>query len=209
MIPGVSSPVLVEHGPDAGVVWHYGDPFAEQRAWIEGRGLADLSNRGVIRVDGADRLAWLHSLTTQALEALPAGHSAESLVLSPNGHIEHALHLVDDGASTWITVEPQSSGALTAWLDSMRFLLRVEVSDVSAEWAVVAEPADTQSSVARDAISWVDPWPAVVDGSVAYGPTGALHPATTRWRVREVLVPRSKLGGLSSLVGLAYRHMGV
>ncbi len=84
-------------GPDAGVAAHYGDPLREQRLLVEGLAAVDLSHRGVVTVTGSDRLTWLHSMTTQQLSALPPRTSAESLVLSPKGHIEHALHVVDDG----------------------------------------------------------------------------------------------------------------
>ena len=74
---------------------------------------------------------------TQQLVDLPPRTSAESLVLSPKGHVEHALHVVDDGETTWLTVEPGTAPALAAWLDSMRFMLRVEVADRSAELATI------------------------------------------------------------------------
>jgi folate-binding protein YgfZ len=131
---------VAAEGADSGVAWHYGDPVAEQRMLERGAGAVDLSHRGVLTVTGPDRLSWLHSLTSQFLTGLAPGVGTEALVLSPHGHVEHALHLVDDGATTWITVEPGSSAALFAWLDRMRFMLRVEVSDVTAEWAVVGQP---------------------------------------------------------------------
>ncbi len=127
--------------PDQGVAAHYGDPLREQRQLAAGHGFVDLSSRGVVRVSGGDRLTWLHSLTTQHLTQLAVGQAAEALVLSPHGHIEHALYLVDDGAATWMHVEPGTAGDLVAFLDSMRFLLRVEVADVTADWAIVWEPA--------------------------------------------------------------------
>jgi folate-binding Fe-S cluster repair protein YgfZ len=139
-----SSPLLTRpgavaaEGRDAGVAWHYGDPTREQRALAGGTAVTDLSHRGVLRVGGPDRLTWLHSLTTQHLSALPPGVPAETLVLSPHGHVEHALHLVDDGEAVWITVEPGTAEALGTWLDRMRFMLRVDVQDVSAQWAAVA-----------------------------------------------------------------------
>ena len=160
--------VRVEAGPDTGQPWHFGDPYREQRSYAAGQGVVDLSHRGVIRVAGADRLTWLNSLTTQSLETLQPYVGTESLVLSPHGHIEHALHLVDDGDATWLTVEPGTAPALVQWLDSMRFMLRVEVADVSGDWAVVGEPSRTAG--AAGALAWVDPWPAVSPGSVAYGP---------------------------------------
>jgi len=124
-------------GPDAGVAAHYGDPFAEQRALAGGLGLVDRSHRGVIRITGPDRLSWLHSLTTQDLASLAPGTTAEALVLSPNGHIEHHLILTDDGTQLWAHVEPGTAGPLLEFLESMRFMLRVEPADVSASCAVL------------------------------------------------------------------------
>jgi len=132
-------PGAVEAGwPDEGVAAHYGDPMREQRALDTNAGLVDRSNRGVLRITGQDRLSWLHSLTTQHLEGLAPGLSAEALILSPTGHVEHHLVLTDDGTSTWVHVEPGTATALGAFLESMRFMLRVEVADVSEDYAVLS-----------------------------------------------------------------------
>jgi tRNA-modifying protein YgfZ len=137
------SPLLATPGavpadaPDAGVAAHYGDPYAEQRAVARDHGVVDRSHRGVLRITGPDRLSWLHSLTTQHLEGLAAGQAAEALVLSPQGHIEHHLTLTDDGTAVWAHVEPGEAGPLLEFLESMRFMLRVEPQDVSAEYAVL------------------------------------------------------------------------
>ncbi|MGH3327327.1 MAG: YgfZ/GcvT domain-containing protein [Streptomycetales bacterium] len=128
--------------PDTGVAAHYGQPLIEQRRLAEGKGFVDLSHRGVVRVAGPDRLSWLHSLTSQHLTDLPPGGATEALVLSPHGHVEHVLAVVDDGEATWMHLEPGTAGALVAFLDSMRFMLRVEVADVTAERAVGWLPAD-------------------------------------------------------------------
>jgi folate-binding protein YgfZ len=126
--------------PDSGVAGHYGDPYAEQRDLERGRALVDLSHRGVVRVAGPDRLSWLHSLLTQHVASLAPGVPTQALVLSPQGHVEHHLHLVDDGEAVLAHVEPGTAPELLAFLDRMRFMLRVEVTDVSAEHAVVADP---------------------------------------------------------------------
>src|SRR5246127_4385809 len=117
--------------PDEGVAAHYGDPAREQRAMTEGAVLVDRSNRGVVKVTGPDRLSWLHSLTSQHLERLDRGTTREALILSPQGHLEHHLTLTDDGTATWIHVEPHTAKALVDYLNSMRFMLRVEVEDLS------------------------------------------------------------------------------
>ena len=184
-------------GLDAGVAWHYGDPNGEQRALVRGEAVVDLSNRGVLRLSGPDRLSWLHSISSQALTALPPGSATETLVLSPTGRIEHDLHLVDDGEATWITVEPGAAPALVTWLERMRFMLRVEIADVSDEWAVLGEPS---RSVEGTGPVWVDPWPGAVPANeggsadtAGYSAVSTLeHPGGDRpWR--EVLVPRAEL----------------
>ncbi|MBW3083857.1 Aminomethyltransferase [Austwickia sp. TVS 96-490-7B] len=191
--PLLDRPGAVEaDGVDAGVAAHYGDPLREQRALLAGEAVVDLSHRGVVTVSGPDRLTWLHSLTTQHLTEVAAGVGTESLVLSPHGHIEHALHLVDDGATAWITVEPGTAGALTAWLDSMRFMLRVEVTDVSDQYAVLGVAAEVDADRWQLAgPTWVDPWPGPVGDTATYGPV-ADHPAAGR-RWRELLVARANL----------------
>jgi folate-binding protein YgfZ len=139
----VQSPILAEpgavaaDGPDAGVAAHYGDPYAEQRALTSSWGVVDASHRSVFRISGPDRLSWLHSLTTQDLERLAPGDSAQALVLSPQGHVEHQLTLTDDGTAVWAHVEPGTAADLLAFLTSMKFMLRVEVQDVTADYAVV------------------------------------------------------------------------
>ena len=151
-LPGAVPPP--EGSRDAGVPWHYGDPHAEQRALMAGRGAVALSHRGVVTVSGPDRLSWLHSLTTQHLEGLAPGASTIALILSPHGHVEHELHVVDDGSTTWITVEPEAAPALVGYLDSMRFMLRVEVADVTEDWAVVWQPV---REVDTDHVTWLVP----------------------------------------------------
>ncbi|MEK2494712.1 folate-binding protein [Kitasatospora purpeofusca] len=133
-------------GADEGVAAHYGDIFREQRSLAQGSGFVDLSHRGVLTVTGDDRLSWLHLLLTQHVSALPSGQATEALVLSPNGHVEHALYLVDDGTTTWAHVEPGTQQALIGYLESMKFFYRVEVADATADFAVVHLPAGSTVS---------------------------------------------------------------
>jgi folate-binding protein YgfZ len=140
----VRSPLLTQpgavpaDGPDAGVAAHYGDPFAEQRGIEAGWGAVDASQRGVVRITGPDRLSWLHSLSTQAVDQLAPGASAQTLVLSPQGHVEHHLTLTDDGTAVWAHVEPGTAPALVDFLTSMKFMLRVDPQDVTAGYAVLS-----------------------------------------------------------------------
>ena len=123
---------------DAGAVAHYGDPMREQRTLATAAGLVDRSHRGVLAVPGADRLTWLHSLTTQHLTTLSPLQGTELLVLSPHGHVEHHAVVADDGTATWLDTEPGAAGPLLDFLTKMRFLMRVEPADVSADWALLS-----------------------------------------------------------------------
>ncbi|MDN5797955.1 MAG: folate-binding protein [Intrasporangium sp.] len=194
--PVPRSPLLGQAGAVAGegatasVAVHYGDPMREQRLLEEGLAVVDLSHRDVLTVTGPDRLSWLHSLTTQHLTGLPARESREALILTPKGKVEHCLHLVDDGETTWITTEPGAGPALLEWLDGMRFMLRVEVADVTDVWAVLGEPCGVESAPGEP-LAWRDPWPGLVGDTAAYGPQEG-HPGAD-WHWREVLVARSSL----------------
>lgn len=143
----MAAPVLLTDGPDAGLVSHVANPVAEQRLMTDGGGWLELSNREVFTVTGADRLGWLHSLTSQYLDGLEPGLTTTSLVLSPTGHVEHVMHGVDDGETFWGWTEPGRGADLVAWLDSMRFMMRVEVAlrpDMTVRWFAsrVTTPTD-------------------------------------------------------------------
>jgi folate-binding protein YgfZ len=147
--PLLELPGAVEaEGVDAGVAAHYGSFHGEQRALEAGAGFVDLSHRDVLRVTGPDRLGWLHSLTTQAFEGLAPGTWTTALVLSPQGHVEHAFTGVDDGEAFTGHTEPGAGPALVEFLDRMRFMMRVEVSLVD-DLAVVGRPGGAFDLVAR------------------------------------------------------------
>ncbi|MFE2580051.1 YgfZ/GcvT domain-containing protein [Streptomyces sp. NPDC059378] len=177
-------------GVDEGVAAHYGDLFREQRALADGTGCVDLSHRGVVAVTGEDRLSWLHLLLTQHVSELPAGEATEALILSAHGHIEHALYLVDDGATAWAHVEPGTQDELIAYLESMKFFYRVEVADRTADLAVVHLPAGSITEVPQD----------VVVRETAYG--------------RDLFLPRAQLEEYMAKAGppvglLAYEALRV
>ena len=129
-------------GIDAPVAAHYGSFLGEARTLDSVGGFVDLSHRGVLRVEGPDRLTFLHSLTTQYFEGLASGHPVQALVLDPHGHVEHHLIGVDDGSAFTAHVEPGTAPALVQFLDRMRFMMRVEVSDLTESMAVAWRPVD-------------------------------------------------------------------
>jgi folate-binding protein YgfZ len=126
--------------PDGDVAAHYGAISSEQRRLVEGSTFVDLSHRDVVTISGPDRLTWLHSLTTQFLEGLAPGIPTDVLLLSPQGRIEHGFSGVDDGETFWAHTEQGAGAALVAFLERMKFFMRVEVADVTDEFAVIGLP---------------------------------------------------------------------
>ena len=137
------SAVLVEDGPDKGAIWHFGEPVKEQRALEAGTAWADLSHLSVVAVSGEDRLKWLHDLTTQFLTDLEAGIWKPAMILDPQGHIEYQFNVVDDGTTTFLTLDASYVENLVAYLTKMKFMLKVDVRDATSEFAVLRAPGVT------------------------------------------------------------------
>jgi folate-binding protein YgfZ len=118
-------------GPDAGAVWHYGDPLGEQRAAALSAVIVDRSHRATIQLTGDERRSWLHTISSQHVSELPDGVVVENLSLDGQGRVEdHWVQTQLDGV-TIIDTEPWRGEPLLGYLRKMVF------------WAkVVVEPAD-------------------------------------------------------------------
>ena len=130
-------------GIDGAVAAHYGSFNGEQRTLEQGDGFVDLSHHDVVRVAGPDRLTWLHSITTAYFEGLEPGAQLTALILSPQGHVEHAFTGVDDGEAFTAHTEPGAGQALIGYLERMKFMTRVEITDETAGLAVMWRPVDS------------------------------------------------------------------
>ncbi|WP_326545157.1 folate-binding protein YgfZ [Mycolicibacterium sp. ND9-15] len=120
-------------GPDAGAVWHYGDPLGEQRAMADAAVVVDRSHRPVLTLTGDDRKTWLHSLTTQHVSDLPDGAVTENLSLDGQGRVEDHWVQTELGGVTYLDTESARGEALLSYLRKMVFW-----SDVTVEPADLA-----------------------------------------------------------------------
>lgn len=181
-----SSAVMGE-GARAGEAAHFGGPLREQRLLAQGRAVADLHAVRALTLSGPDALTWLNSLTTQKIDTLRAGESTETLVLSPTGHIEHWLRIHSDGERLWLLTDGDAAAAL-GFLESMKFMMRVELADVSADYQCVGFDAarldavrfDTARPGAGPAGREAD-GDAPVDSALASGAVPGGLPATVVW----------------------------
>lgn len=182
-IPGA---VLGDHG----LPLHVGNPIAEQRRLRAGARV--LLPRDVLRLSGPDALPWLDSITSQALAGRQPGDSTETLVLSPEGRIEHAARVRVADDAVWLIVDAGTGDALEAWLTRMRFLKQVEID--RPDVAVVGSASGPVGELA-----WIDGWPEVAPGGVRYG-----EPTGEPWAWSEAILSREEAAALDpgDLVGL-------
>ncbi|WP_237241555.1 YgfZ/GcvT domain-containing protein [Rothia nasimurium] len=188
-------------GADAGVAAHYGDPVAEQRALARRTRLAlvDHSNLGVVTVAGEDRLSWLTTLSSQVLAGLEEGGSTELLLLTPQGRIEFSAFAVEKDGAVWLITERDQAAPLTDYLNRMKFMLRVDITDRTETHAVLGSTLDPRQVEGADAVLaggtvWVDSWGAgIASGGYTYASAGEdEHPASA-YRRYLTIVPAHRL----------------
>ncbi|NKY53137.1 CAF17-like 4Fe-4S cluster assembly/insertion protein YgfZ [Nocardia vermiculata] len=112
--------------PDAAVPWHYGDPFGEQRAATDRAVIVDRSHRFVASITGAERLSWLHTISSQHIAELGDGRSAEDLDLDLNGRVQHHFVLSDLNGTVWLDTESERGPDLLSFLQKMVFWAAAE-----------------------------------------------------------------------------------
>jgi tRNA-modifying protein YgfZ len=198
----IDGAVAGEHGVD-----HFGDAFREQRRLASGHALAPLDDRTVIEVAGPERLGWLDSITSQALGRIAPGESTELLVLDPQGRVEHAAGVLDDGSSTWLIADSADADGLATWLQRMKFRTQATV-ELRPDLALLGfvdggtaavRATDAAARPAGTALVWADPWQRVSVGGHQYAVI-AEHPgADLAWRV--AIVTREAADALAATLG--------
>ncbi|MDZ8171923.1 CAF17-like 4Fe-4S cluster assembly/insertion protein YgfZ [Microbacterium xanthum] len=174
-----------------GVLHHAGSPLIEQRALASARAVAFLGDRRVLAVSGEDRLTWLDSVSSQSLRELPPGGATETLILDPQGRIEHVASVVDDGETTWLIVDADDAEPLLTWLMRMRFRLRVSPVDAGDRFVVIggtAEAVAPWAAATSVPLVWRDPWPHVSPGGWAYAGADP-HPGAARDWAEALVAP--------------------
>lgn len=99
-----------------GIPLHYGDRRGEYEAALNAAVLMDRSHEGRLRLEGRDRLAIPHRLSTNALETLPEGGCAPTLFTNPNARILDRVTVCVRGEAALMLTEPGRGEAVIAHL---------------------------------------------------------------------------------------------
>ncbi|WP_424183412.1 YgfZ/GcvT domain-containing protein [Actinokineospora sp. G85] len=199
---------------DAAVAWHYGDPFAEQRAADRTAALVDRSHRQVIAVPGEERLSWLHLVISQHVTGLAEGSGTEALVLDNHGRVDAHMLVAHLDGTVWLDTEAgaETAGArpgrvpLLTYLEQMVFWSKVQPRDATAEMAVLSLVGPQTEGVLATAGL---PAP---DGAYAVAGAGGVVVRRMPWPgpdAADLLVPRAELvSWWQRLVDAGARPMG-
>ena len=176
--------------PDAGAVWHYGDPLGEQRAAAHDAVVIDRSNRAVIALTGADRRSWLHSICTQHVAQAPDGACTENLSLDGQGRVEDHWLQTELGDVTYLDTEPWRAEPLLSYLQKLIFWSDVQVAPADLAVLSLLGPRLADPALVVTALG-VDALPAE-STAVALAGGGFLRrlPATAGQVRLDLLVPR-------------------
>ena len=169
---------------------HFGNPLREQALLAQGQAWAWL-NRDVVEVNGADRLSYLTTVSSQVLTDLENdGQSRQVLFLDANGHILYAALAVaglvpapaEQAApgeqSVLLLVDAGCGEGLAQLLNSRRFMLRVQAQvrpDLQVAGAIGDGVQKLAGVVENLVTTWSDPWPGITPGGSTYF-TGTRHP---------------------------------
>ncbi|MGW0159578.1 CAF17-like 4Fe-4S cluster assembly/insertion protein YgfZ [Mycobacterium sp. NPDC003323] len=190
-------------GPDAGAIWHHGDPLGEQRAAAGSAVVVDRSHRATLQLTGAERRSWLHTISSQHVSDLPDGAVAENLSLDGQGRVEdHWLQTQLDGV-TVLDTESWRGEPLLAFLRKMVFWADVAVEPAELAVLSLLGPAVPKALADLGLVIPTAPWTAVSlpDGGFLRVVFGDEY---------DLVVPRSsKDGWLDRLRGAGAQSAGV
>jgi folate-binding protein YgfZ len=120
-VESVSAVPAPASSPDAGAVWHYGDPLGEQRAALTDAVAVDRSHRALLTLSGPERRSWLHNISSQHVADLPDGATVQNLSLDGQGRVEDHWIQTELGGVTYLDTEPWRGEPLLAYLRKMVF----------------------------------------------------------------------------------------
>ncbi|WP_038606608.1 CAF17-like 4Fe-4S cluster assembly/insertion protein YgfZ [Corynebacterium atypicum] len=157
----------------AGVAWHYGDPFGEQRAIGSGGVWIDRSQRRVLKVSGPDAAEYLNNLLSQQLIDAADGFTAEALDLDAQGHVAHHAFVSVTGSEFYLDLPAGPAASLKSYLEKMVFWAQVTIEEPPLGVVTVlggSLPTGLDAATLSRRVDWLGPerWDVLVDrGQVA------------------------------------------
>ncbi|MDE3088538.1 MAG: aminomethyltransferase family protein [Chloroflexota bacterium] len=174
----------------------YGDVRGEHAA-LSDAGLIDLAHFGVLRVEGRDRVAWLHKLVTTNVEALEEGGGAYALLLDAKGHVAADFVVLRLADALLLYTSTGAKRKLFADLRRAIFREKVTLTDQSEAFAVLS----LQGAMAQETLG---------QALGTYFSQGEFCFSAAKFFDSELLIvnsPRAEYGGLDLIVARRHAEM--
>ncbi len=113
------------------------DIRTQYRIIESGAGWVERAGRGRVRIEGADRAAFLQALVTNDLEQLAPGRGVYTAYLTPQGRLIADMRLYERGDHVLADVPAALAASLVTRLDALVFSEDVRLADVTATTSVL------------------------------------------------------------------------
>ena len=159
---------FMPYGPPAAnvrIVETFGEYEAEYAAIRKGAALFLTPHRGLVRVRGADRLAFVNQLITNDARNLPVGGGCRAMILTRHGRILGDLSILNGGEELLLITDVFQAPSITKWMDQTIFTEAGEGEDQTETTvqmslhgpegiALLAHIAEDTLPLNADATSW-------------------------------------------------------
>ncbi|MDX1565878.1 MAG: glycine cleavage T C-terminal barrel domain-containing protein [Phycisphaeraceae bacterium] len=122
----------IPYGQQVQLAAHHGSAEIEYAAMRKAVGVMDCPDRGLLRLQGADRLDFLQRMVSNDCATLEPLQPRRCFLLNHQGRIQADLTLIDDGEQTWIDLDVHQAASVAEEFDKMLFGEDAQVADVSA-----------------------------------------------------------------------------
>jgi folate-binding protein YgfZ len=111
------------------VAMAYGDTFTEYKAATEAVALLDRSDRAVLRLEGSDRVNWLHGMTTNDVKNLPIGQGQRTTLCNAKGKVIGLGYLTQRADDILLDLDPLCREGAFASLERLLITEDVTITD--------------------------------------------------------------------------------
>lgn len=146
---------FIEHGEYL-VPESYGDTLAEYEAVKKRVALADLSDRGKLRLGGKEHLKFLQGMLTNDVLALENGQGMYAAILTVKGRMVSDMRVYRERDSVLLDLEPGINVKVSELLKQYRLSYKASIDDLTESLGLFSIQGPRARSLAVDIIGGVD-----------------------------------------------------
>ncbi len=128
---------VARHPDQPAHIAHFGSPVDEYHAACTGSALSAQPERGILRVNGADRQPWLHNLVTNEVSNLQTGEGNYAFALNVRGRILFDVNIIVRSTDILLDIDRRWLTTAAQHMDKYIIMEDVALEDASNELVVL------------------------------------------------------------------------